>query len=248
MKTKKILTAMSALVLAAFFSGCIENSSSSEEELIPPTPAECGDPNAITFDDGDFSFADIMVNDPDSAQGELQIVEYDGNPMLAFVDSGTNFADGTVQKIKFDAAKLLSPEDLAKVYSIEADIYATATAEDYVNEDKENLKAPGWIGGGGGANVSGDKWYDFSEWSGGEYNFEKSGPVHIELKFLLASSGKCWDETMEEAVFQIMRWGAQNEGDLMIDNIVFKDKNGDSLPVTKSDASEEKLTPGDMAR
>ena len=106
-----------------------------------------------------------------------------------------------------------------------------------VNEDGENVNAPGWIGGGGGANVAGDKWYQFGEWSGGEYNFEMSGAAHGEFKFVLAASGQCWDETMEEAVFLIMRWGAQNEGNMYVDNIVFYDEDGKSLPIEKT-ASE----------
>lgn len=257
MDLKKFITAMSVLAAAAL-TGCSGNSAGSEhteasdtpqtvtesvetteEELPPPVPSECSDPNGITFDDDDFSFAEPQLDDSDSAQGELSVVEVQGNKMLKFTDSGTNFADGTVQKIKFDAAKLLSPENLAKVRSIEMDVYADASAEDFVNEDGVNVKAPGWIGGGGGANVSGEKWYEFSEWDGGEYNFDMSGAVHIELKFLLALGGQCWDETMTEAVFQIMRWGAQNEGNMYVDNIIFKDENGNSLPIERSSDETE---------
>ncbi|MDE6774994.1 MAG: hypothetical protein K2J37_01615, partial [Ruminococcus sp.] len=74
----------------------------------------------------------------------------------------------------------------------------------------------------------------FGEWEGGEYNSVMSGAVHIELKFLLADSGKCWDGKMDESVFQIMRWGAQNEGNFYVDNILFLDSDGDSLPLMKS--------------
>ena len=151
--------------------------------------------------------------------------------MLRFTDDGTAPLDEKVQKIQFDAAKMLSAENMAKVRSIEFDAYADATADKFVNDNNENVKAPGWIGGGGGANVSGDKWYDFSEWSGGEYNFDMSGAVHVKFKFLLASGGKCWDETMTEATFMVMRWGAKNEGNFYIDNIVFYDEDGNSLPI-----------------
>lgn len=257
MNIKKILAVFGAVTMTAAMFGCGESKSSEPvsdssvteentpqpvtqgEEAAeplpdPPVPEECSDPNGITFDDEDFSFAVIKADDPDSAQGELSIAEVQGNKMLKFTDSGTNFADGTVQKILFDAAKLLSPENLAKVRSIEMDVYADATAELLKNEDGSMVKAPGWIGGGGGANVAGDTWYDFSEWEGGEYNFEMSGAVHAEMKFLLAAGGKCWDETMEEATFQIMRWGAKNEGNMYVDNIVFLDEDGNSLPIEKS--------------
>lgn len=261
MDIKRFLAVAGAFAVTAAMFGCGDSSSSEPESGSsiaeesapqpvtqgeetteplpdPPVPAECSDPNAITFDDEDISFAGIKADDPDSAQGELSVVEVQGNKMLKFTDSGTNFADGTVQKILFDGAKLLSPENLAKVRSIEMDVYADATAEELENEDGSMVKAPGWIGGGGGANVAGDTWYDFSEWEGGEYNFEMSGAVHVEMKFLLAAGGKCWDETMEEATFQIMRWGAQNEGNMYVDNIVFLDEDGNSLPIEKSAADD----------
>lgn len=227
MTLKKIFTAITVCVISAVSTSC-------GEKLEPPVPTEASDPNAITFDDDDFGFASVNENDIDSAKGVLSVEAVQGNKMLKFTDSGTNLADETVQKVKFDAAMLLGEENLPKVRSIEMDVYADATAEELVNEDEKNVKAPGWIGGGGGANVSGDKWYDFAEWEGGEYNFEMSGAVHVTFKFLLADGGKCWDGSMDEAVFQIMRWGAQNEGNFYVDNIVFFDSGGNSLPIEKS--------------
>ena len=161
MKHKKILAFIAAMTITAAFTGCEKKESISEpetpkpaetteapteeiteapteevteEELIPPSPAECDDPNAITFDDGDLSFADTKLDDVDSAQGILSVEEVQGNKMLRFSDAGTNFADGTVQKIKFDAAKLLTPENLAKVRSIEMDVYADATSDAFKND------------------------------------------------------------------------------------------------------------------
>ncbi|MDO4862798.1 MAG: hypothetical protein Q4A05_01405 [Ruminococcus sp.] len=266
MEYKRILASALTLTLAAAVAGCGDKGSSSEsseattastepstveateattEELEPPKPVEASDPNAITFDDGDFSFASPKTTDDDSAQGTLEVVEVQGNKMLRFTDDGNNHANGTVQKIQIDAVKLLSHENVAKVRSIQFDVYADATASDFKNDDGELLKAPGWIGGGGGANVAGDKWYQFGEWSGGEYNFEMSGAAHAEFKFVLAAGGQCWDETMEEAVFLIMRWGAQNEGNMYVDNIVFYDENGDSLPIEKT--VDEALAAADQA-
>lgn len=198
-----------------------------------PEPAECNDPNAVTFNDSDFSFASILTNDIDSANGKLAIAEIKGNKMLGFIDSGSNFKNNTVQKIKIDVSKLLSGENLEKVCSVEMDVYADATAKELVTENGRNVNAPGWIGGGAGANVSGDKWYKFGDWHGGEYNFKMSGAIHLEFKFLLASKGKHWDSSMDESTFMIMRWGAQNEGNFYIDNIVFYDENKNSLPIEK---------------
>ena len=250
MDYKKLIAGAMALAMAAAATSCSDGSSSSEssssesaaesaqpvteaptEELLPPAPVEATDENAVTFDSGIFTFAEPKTGDDDSAQGKLEVVEVQGNKMLRFTDSGTNFADGTVQKIQIDAAKLLTPENVAKVRSIELDAYADATSDKLATEAADAVKAPGWIGGGGGANVSGDKWYQFSEWDGGEYNFEMSGAIHIQFKFLLAAGGQCWDETMPEATFLVMRWGAQNEGNFYIDNIVFYDEDGKSIPV-----------------
>lgn len=260
MNTKKLLALLMTAAMSAAVTSCEKNKDNSdsqpteaateeiteeiteevtEEELIPPSPVECDDPNAITFDDDDFSFAEPKTDDDDSAQGTLSIETVEGNKMLRFNDSGTNCTDGTVQKIKLNAAKLLTPENLAKVRSIEMDVYADATSDLHVNEDGENRMVPGWIGGGGGAVLADEEWYDFAEWNGGEYNFEMSGAIHIEMKFLLALGGKCWSEGQEEATFQIMRWGAQNEGNLYIDNIVFKDEDGNSLPIDKTAPTAE---------
>ncbi|MBQ9897856.1 MAG: hypothetical protein IJM44_00185 [Ruminococcus sp.] len=268
MDYRKIVASALALSLAAISTGCGNGSSSAQEsaaeitaaaetteaateaetveateptteELIPPTPAEATDPNTVTFDDGDFSFASAKTVDKDSAQGELEVVEVEGNKMLRFTDDGTNFANDTVQKIQIDAAMLLTPENVAKVRRIEFDVYADATADSFVADSGESLKVPGWIGGGGGANCAGDNWYDFGEWSGGEYNFEMSGAVHGEFKFLLAAGGKCWDETMPEATFLIMRWGPKNEGNFYLDNIVFYDEDGNSLPLAKAEPAGE---------
>lgn len=205
----------------------------------PPHPVEASDPNAITFDDGVFSFASAKTTDDDSAQGTLEVVEVEGNPMLRFTDDGNNYDNGTVQKIQIDAAMLLTPEDLAKVKVVEMDIYADATGSKLDTEEASGVNAPGWVGGGGGANVSGDKWYQFGEWSGGEYNFPMSGAVHAEFKFLLYSAGKHWDETMEEATLLVMRWGAQNDSNFYIDNIVFYDEEGNSLPINLSEGAAE---------
>ena len=210
-----------------------------EEELLPPTPVEASDPNTVDFSDGNFSFASPKTSDPDSAQGELSVVEVDGNKMLKFTDSGTSAADELVQKIEINAAALIGTENLAKVRRIELDLYADATAANLSTDDADGVKAPGWIGGGGGTVVAGDKWYQFGEFEGGEYNFEMSGAVHVTYKFALAAGGQIWGEDMTDANFLIMRWGLANEGNLYVDNIVFYDEDGNSIPLQLSEAAAE---------
>lgn len=205
-----------------------------EEELTPPVPVEAEDENAVTFDDGDFSFAEIINDDDTSAEGELSVVEVQGNKMLKFTDSSSVDLTDRVQKIRISAIPLIGAENLDKVNRIEFDLYADATADKLVNEDGENVKAPGWIGGGGGTVTAADeKWYNFSEFGGGEYNFDMSGAVHVQFKFLLAAGGQKWSPEMDDANFLIMRWGMQNESNLYIDNIVFYDEDGNSIPIIK---------------
>ncbi len=199
----------------------------------PPKPVEATDSNAVTFDNGLFDFAYVKSEDPDCAVGTLSVEEVMGNKMLKFTDDNTVPLKGKVQKVRINAVKLLGSEGIAKVRRIEFDLYAQATADHLKTNDAEGVRAPGWIGGGGGTvTANSDRWYDFQEFEGGEYNFETSGAVHVKFKFLLADSGQCWSEDMEDANFLIMRWGIANEADLMIDNIVFYDEDGNSIPLT----------------
>lgn len=212
----------------------VEDVSATEEELVAPVPVEADDVNAITFDDDDFSFAEVIADDDLAAEGELSVVEVQGNKMLKFTDNSNVELADRVQKIKIHAAALIGAENVDKVNSIEFDVYADATAEELVNENGENVKAAGWIGGGGGTvTADNEKWYNFSEFGGGEYNFDMSGAVHVQFKFLLAAGGQKWSSEMEDANFLIMRWGLQNESNLYIDNIVFYDEDGNSIPIIK---------------
>ena len=253
MNNKKFLAALLALsAFAAATAGCGKKDESSSEasvgepvpvessaeetteELIPPEPVEANDPNAVTFDNDDFSFAGVICDDDYAADGTLSISEWEGNKMLKFSDSKANPLEGRVQKISISAAPLIGQENLGKVRSIEFDLYADATDSLLKTDDAENVKAPGWIGGGGGTVTAKDgKWFDFKEFSGGEYNFEMSGACHAEFKFLAADGGMCWSNDMEDANFLIMRWGMKNESDIYIDNIVFYDADGKSIPLAE---------------
>ncbi len=269
MKYRNFIAGAMAFAIAAAASGCGEKSKESSEsssssvntttaettteeetteeateEKIPPEPVEASDPNAVTFDDGDFSFVSVISDDDKAAVGELSVEEVMGNKMLKFTDDNSVPLEGKVQKLSINAAQLVGLENLPKVRKIEFDLYAKATADHFVNEDGENVFAPGWIGGGGGTVTAKDeKWYDFSEFSGGEYDFELSGAVHSEFKFLLADGGMCWSEDMTGANFLIMRWGLSNEADLYVDNIVFYDEDGNSIPIVnipiETEESEE---------
>ncbi|MCR4796701.1 MAG: hypothetical protein K5898_16295 [Ruminococcus sp.] len=251
MNYKNFIAGAMAFALAACAAGCSDKKKSDDksdssatvetttEELVPPTPVEATDPNAITFDDGRFDFASVKTDDKDCAKGELSVAELMGNKMLKFADDNTVPLEGKVQKIGINVTKLLGSAGAAKVRRIEFDMYAEATAEGLKRDDGEVVKAPGWIGGGGGTVTAQEKWYDFQDFSGGEYNFEASGAIHAEFKFLLADSGQCWTEEMEDANFLIMRWGVANESDMYIDNIVFYDEDDNSIPIVPASAAED---------
>lgn len=232
MKYRKFVAAALFFIFAVCMTACGDRSASSDEKKIPPAPAEASDPNTVTFDDGDFSFVTVVTDDKQSAVGELSVVEVQGNKMLKFTDDLSVPLEGKVQKLSISAADLLDAEALPKVAKIEFDIYADALSEAYENEDGEIIKVPGTISCGGGTVTAKDeKWYDFAGFEGGEYNFEMSGPVHGEFRFLLASSGYCWSEEMKYANFLIMRWGCENDSNLYVDNIVFYDSDGNSIPL-----------------
>ncbi len=200
-------------------------------------PEQASDPNTVTFDDGDFSFASVINDDDDSAHGELSVVKVLGNNMLKFTDDMTVPLDEKVQKICINAVDLIGIENVSKVRSIEFDAYADAISDQYINSDGVNMQVAGTICIGGGSAISIEdkngygKWYDFAEVQGGEYNLQMSGAVHGVFKFLLADTGFCWDEKMTDANFLIMRWGSENLSNLYIDNITFFDKNHNSIPI-----------------
>ena len=62
MTLKKLFTTVAICTFSVAGFGC-------GEKPEPPVPTEASDPNAITFDDGDFEFAAIHEGDPDSAKG-----------------------------------------------------------------------------------------------------------------------------------------------------------------------------------
>lgn len=206
-------------------------------EIPTNAPFPNADFNAVTFDSIGTIIAEIVCDDDAAASGTLSVVSVDGNNMLKFTDESTTTdnLEEAVQKVRIDVTKLLAPEQFANVYSIGFDLYAEAKSDAFVNDDGENMLVPGWIGGGGGSETADGDWYGFADFSGSdinEYSMERSDACHVTFKFLLAASGKQWDDTMTEPNFLIMRWGMQNLSDMYLDNITFYDKSGKSIPLT----------------
>lgn len=222
MKSKKIIICITLFLSMIVQTGC-------KDKL--PVPVEATDVNSVTFNDGDISFASVDDTDDDAIKGEVSLTEIQGNKMLKFTNPKDLNKEKTVQKIKISAVQLLDAENLEKVQSIEFDLYADVSDDFIITENGEKVKAPGWIGGGGGTNDQNEDWYNFAEYSGGEYNLELSSAHHITFKFLLADTGKKWSADMEDANFLIMRWGLESNSSTYIDNITFYDSEGNSIPL-----------------
>ncbi len=229
----------------------VEITAPAETETLPlPTnaPLAEADPNAVTFDEVGADIAVLIADDSTAVTGTLSVEAVEGNNMLKLTDTSTT-ADNletAVQKVRINVSPLLAPEQLSLVDRIEFDLYAEAKDTLLVTEDGESRQAPGWIGGGGGTEMADKEWYTFADFSGSglsEYVLPRCDACHVTFKFLLAASGKKWDETMTEPNFQIMRWGMQNVSDLYIDNITFYDADGNSIPLTLGGAEEAETDP-----
>ncbi len=218
-----------------------------EETLPPPTnaPFPEADPNAVTFDDGNFSFIAVVQDDDTAVDGSLSVETIDGNAMLKFTDNSTTAEnlDTAVQKIRVSVGQLLREDQFESVAKIGFDLYAQAKSDLFLNDDGEYCQVPGWIGGGGGTMCADGNWYSFADFSASginEYDLERSDACHVEFKFLLAESGKKWDSSVEDVNFSIMRWGMQNLSDLYLDNITFYDSEGNAIPLNPSVPESDK--------
>jgi len=219
----------------------ISDTLEAEPPTEPPTnaPLPEGDINSVTFDEVGTEIAAVILDDETCAEGTLSIESIDGNHLLKFTDTSTTAEnlDTAVQKIRFNVSALLSPEQLSQVDRIEFDLYAEAKDSLFLNDDGDYMEVAGWIGGGGGTMTADGTWYGFADFSSNdlqEYDLKRSDACHVTFQFLLASSGKCWDESVEDVNFLLMRWGMQNISDTYIDNLTFFDAEGNSIPLTLS--------------
>ncbi|MDE6088534.1 MAG: hypothetical protein K2G25_09135, partial [Oscillospiraceae bacterium] len=193
------------------------------------------DMNAVNFNDGNHAFVKI----PDTgAAGELSVENVDGNFMLKFTDLSTNSENlaESVQEIQVSAGQLLNPDQLESVRKIGFDFYVKAKEDLYQNEAGESLRVPGAISINGTTLCTDGTFYEFEGFSAGDvkqYNLERSDACHVEFEFLLAESGKCWDSSIEteKLYFTIRRIGMENISDSYLDNLVFYDAEGNSIPL-----------------
>lgn len=225
-----------------------ESTAQTEQETVSDTESELetqsytnaafpeADMNAVNFNDGSYHFVTVMNDDASCAEGELSVENIDGNFMLKFTDLSTDSENLTeaVQKIRISVGQLLNPDQLESVRHIGFDLYAEAKENLFQNDDGEFLQVPGWIGGSGGTVCADGEWYDFADFAADDvkqYDLQRSDACHVKFQFLLAESGKCWDSSVEDVNFTVMRKGMQNISDFYLDNIVFYDEEGNSIPL-----------------
>ncbi len=188
----------------------------------------------IDFEDGDCSFVYMNHDDPKASGGSddsvLSVEDYDGSKQLK-VDV-QNCAN--VPKVWFDLDKITDRANTVQINSIELDLT-------FVPKNPE--EAVGWAGGAIGAAGEYGKqvdpnWSD-SAWScedGNAYEPGMAAKVHVVRKFLLPSTK--YTETGVSPFFGIMRWAAETNYVMYVDNIVLKDKDGNNLPVGQFAAAE----------
>ncbi|MDE6729215.1 MAG: hypothetical protein K2J71_00360 [Oscillospiraceae bacterium] len=189
-----------------------ESRSGSEMPMPTNVPFPESDMNAVNFNDGNFAF--IRIPDDSTVKGELSVENLDGNFMLKFTDLSTDSGNPaeSVQKIQISVGQLLNPDQLESVHKIDFDLYQPEVSANTVIY-AETLCADGNI-------------YKFENVSAGNENF-----CHAEFEFLLADSGKCWDSSMQNVNVTVIRSGMQDSSEFYLDNLVFYDVEGNSIPL-----------------
>lgn len=211
MKMKKALSAIAAAAMALTTVSAFTVSTSAIAEG-----------TVIDFEDGDCSFAYMNV-DSGADDSVLSVEDYDGSKQLKVdVQDCKN-----VPKVWFDLDKITPRSNTVKIKTIEMDLTLVP---------KNAEEAIGWAGGAiGTAGAYGDQvdpsWSD-GQWSCEDNNAYTAGAAakqHITRKILMGS--QMFTETGASPFFGLMRWAAETNYVMYIDNIVLKDTDGNALPV-----------------
>lgn len=173
--------------------------------------------DVVDFEDGKYSFVSMKTDDGGDPS-TLSVVDFGGSKQLK-VDV-TDCAN--VPKVYFDLNSMLNPDDFDKVKTIEMDV---------TFESKDGTTAPGWAGGAIGTQGGEAKTPAWAQtaWEFGEYDKAVSDPVTIQRKFLLYSERLV--NGTEGTHMILMRWGAEVDYNMYVDNIKFLDADGKAVPV-----------------
>lgn len=234
MKMKKALASVAALAMAASMVSAFSVSTSALTEG-----------TKIDFEDGDYSFVYLNLDDG-SDNSVLSVEDYDGSKQLKVDVQQT----GKVPKVWFDLDKITTRENTVQISTIEMDLTFVPKSE---------TEMVGWAGGviasAGGFDQNDTKgsqvnpnWTQ-TDWASEDENAYTEGmpaKVHATKKFLLPASKYTAEGT--NPFFGIMRWAADTNYVMYVDNIVLKDKDGNALPVgVTAAATEEAATTEEAA-
>ncbi len=236
---KKKIAAVAALAVAA----------SAVSALSVSTSAIGAD--KIDFEDGDFSFAYLNLDDSDNVQSGLEVVDHNGSKQLAL-----KVTHDVKPKIWFDLDSIMPRESAVNIASITMDVQAAPM-------DAEGVI--GWKGGALGAaggfdreKMSGAELQKNPDWSMGNqfeisaYNPGEESPVATaEIKFLLPKSKYSMDGTNPFLGLQVWKDDPSEENSgpndyiLYMDNIVFKDKDGNPINLGVASAAPAEEAPAE---
>lgn len=234
MKMKKALASVAAVAMAASMVSAFSVSTSALTEG-----------TKIDFEDGDYSFVYLNLDDG-SDNSVLSVEDYDGSKQLKVDVQQT----GKVPKVWFDLDKITTRENTVQISTIEMDLTFVPKSE---------TEMVGWAGGviasAGGfdqnntqASQVNPNWTQ-TDWASEDENAYTEGmpaKVHATKKFLLPASKYTTEGT--NPFFGIMRWAADTNYVMYVDNIVLKDKDGNALPVgVAAAATEEAATTEEAA-
>ena len=234
MKMKKALASVAAVAMAASMVSAFSVSTSAITEG-----------TKIDFEDGDYSFVYLNLDDG-SDNSVLSVEDYDGSKQLKVDVQQT----GKVPKVWFDLDKITTRDNTIQISTIEMDLTFVPKSE---------TEMVGWAGGviasAGGFdqnNTQGSQinpnWAQ-TDWASEDENAYTEGmpaKVHATKKFLLPASKYTTEGT--NPFFGIMRWAADTNYVMYVDNIVLKDKDGNALPVgVTAAATEEAATTEEAA-
>ena len=234
MKMKKALASVAAVAMAASMVSAFSVSTSALTEG-----------TKIDFEDGDYSFVYLNLDDG-SDNSVLSVEDYDGSKQLKVDVQQT----GKVPKVWFDLDKITTRENTVQISTIEMDLTFVPKSE---------TEMVGWAGGviasAGGFDQSNPQGSQINpnwtqtDWASEDENAYTEGmpaKVHATKKFLLPASKYTTEGT--NPFFGIMRWAADTNYVMYVDNIVLKDKDGNALPVgVASAATEEAATTEEAA-
>lgn len=234
MKMKKALASVAAVAMAASMVSAFSVSTSALTEG-----------TKIDFEDGDYSFVYLNLDDG-SDNSVLSVEDYDGSKQLKVDVQQT----GKAPKVWFDLDKITTRENTVQISTIEMDLTFVPKSE---------TEMVGWAGGviasAGGFDQSNPQGSQINpnwtqtDWASEDENAYTEGmpaKVHATKKFLLPASKYTAEGT--NPFFGIMRWAADTNYVMYVDNIVLKDKDGNALPVgVTAAATEEAATTEEAA-